>query len=97
MRNTIYANVDNSLTCTGTKGNVHTQSPMLTYPVPQKPWERGHINTLESPMLQNGFKYLLVAIDYLSRFCVLQPMKNKKAEIVASVIFDQIICSITRF
>ena len=44
-------------------------------------------------MSQNGYKYLLVAIDYLSRFRILQPMKNKKAETVALVIFDQIICN----
>ena len=95
MRNTIYTHVDNCLICAGTKGNTHAPALMLTYPVPQKPWERVHIDTLELPVSQNGYKYLFVAIDDLSRFCILQPMKNKKAETFASVIFDQIICNFT--
>lgn len=38
---------------------------------------------------------MLVAIDYLSRYCILQPIPNKKAETIASVIFEQIICNFT--
>ena len=96
MRKTIHAHVVNCLTCAGTKGNTYAPVPMLFYPVPQKPWERVHIDTLELPMSQNGFKYLLVAIDYLSRFCIVQLTKNKKAETVASIIFDQKICNFTK-
>ncbi len=46
-------------------------------------------------MSENGFKYLLVAIDYLSCFCILQPIPNKKAETIVSVIFEHIICTFT--
>ena len=61
---------------------------MLSYPVQQKPWERVHIDTLELPMSENGYKYLLVAIDYPSRYCILKQIPNEKAEPIASVILD---------
>jgi len=95
MRKDIYSHIDNCMTCAKVKGYTHLPAPMLTYPVPQKPWERVHIDTLELPMSENGYKYLLVAIDYLSRFCILQPMPDKKAKTIASVITDQIICNFT--
>ncbi len=46
-------------------------------------------------MTENEFKYLLVVIDYLLRFCILQPIPKKKDETIASVIFEQIICTFT--
>ena len=36
-----------------------------------------------------------IAIDYFGRFCILQPMANKKAETVASVIYSRIIADFT--
>ncbi len=77
------------------KGKTDSPAQMLSNPIPQKPRERIHLDTLELPMLENGYKYLLVAIDYLSRYCILQPIPNKKAETIASVILDQIICNFT--
>ena len=68
---------------------------MISYPIPQKPWERVHIDTLELPMSENGYKYLFVAIDYFSRYCILKPMINKKAETVATMVFDEIITNFT--
>ena len=95
MRRDIYKYVDNCQRCAETKGNTRSPAPMLTYPVPDKPWERVHIDTLELPMSENGFKYLFVAIDYFSRFCILQPIVNKKAETIASEIYSHIIADFT--
>ncbi len=44
------------------------------------------------PLSENGFKYLLVIIDYFSRFCILQPIPNKKAETIPSTLFEKVIC-----
>ncbi len=68
---------------------------MLSYPISEQPWERVHIDALELPMSDNGYKCLFVAKDYFSRFCLLQPTTNKKATTIASVILDQIITSFT--
>ncbi len=64
---------------------------MLNYLIPEKPWERIHLDTLEVPLSQNGFKYLLVIIDYFSRFCILEPIQNKKAETISTTIFENVI------
>ncbi len=95
MRKDIYTYVDNCHTCARIKGNTQSPAPMLTYPVPQKPWRRVHIDTLELPMSKNGFKYLFVAIDYFIRCCILQPMLNKRAETIPSIIFTHIITDFT--
>ncbi len=58
MRKDINTYVDNCHTCARIKGNTQSPAPMLTYPVPQKPWQRVHIDTLQLPMSENGFKYL---------------------------------------
>ncbi len=68
---------------------------MLNYPIPYGPWKRVHIDTLELPVSENGFKYLFVAIDYFSRFCILQLIMNKRAETIASIIYSHIIADFT--
>ncbi len=70
-------------------------APMLNYPIPEKPWERIHLDTLELPLSENGFKYLLVIIDYFFRFCIMHPIQNKKAETIATTIFEKVICPYT--
>ncbi len=95
MRKDIYTYVDNCHTCARIKGNTLSPAAMLTYPVPRKPWQRVHIDTLELPMSENGFKYLFVAIDYFSRYCILQPMLNKRVETIALIIFTHIITDFT--
>ncbi len=95
MRKDIYNYVDNCQKCAETKGSTHSPAPMLNYPVPDGPWKRVHIDTLELSVSENGFRYLFVAIDYFSRFCILQPIINKKAETIASVIYSHIIADFT--
>ncbi len=71
MRKDIYIHVDNCKKCAEIKGNTHSPTPVLSYPIPSELWERVHIDTLELPVSENGFKYLFVAVDYFSRFCIL--------------------------
>ncbi len=89
MRKQTYNNIDNCNICAETKGHTRTPAPMLNYPIPEKPWDRIHLDTLELPLSENGFKYLLVIIDYFSRFCILQAIKNKKTETIATTIFEK--------
>ncbi len=77
MRKQIYNHIDNCNVCAETKGHTRAAAPMLNYPIPEKPWERIHLDTLELPLSENGFKYLLVIIDYFSRFCIMHPTQNK--------------------
>ncbi len=54
MRKDIYDHVDNCIACSDVKGHTRAPAPILSYPVPQKPWERVHIDTLELPLSENG-------------------------------------------
>ncbi len=79
MRKQIYNHIDNCNICAEVKGHTHAQAPMLNYAIlEKKTWERIHLDTLELPLSENGFKYLLVIIDYFSRFCILQPILTKR-------------------
>ncbi len=92
IRKQIYNHIDNCNICAETKGHTRTPASMLSYPIPEKPWDRIHLDTLELPLSENGFKYLLVIIDYFSRFCILQAIQNRKAETIATTIFEKVIC-----
>ncbi len=35
-------------------------APLLTYPIPDRPWGRVHLDTLELPLSESRYKYLLV-------------------------------------
>ncbi len=87
MRKTTFDYVDQCLTCAATKGNTGPPAPILSYPMPSRPRERVYLDTLELPMSESGYKYLLVAIDYLSRYCILQPflIKEQKQSLRRSV------------
>ncbi len=81
MRKQIYSHIDNCYICAEVKGHTRTPAPMLNYPV--------HLYTLEIPLSENGFKYLLVIIHYFSRFCILKPIQNKRAETIATTLFEK--------
>ncbi len=95
MRKQRYNHIDNCHVCAETKGHTRAPAPILNYPIPEKPWERIHLGTLELPLSENGFKYLLVIIDYFSRYCILQPIQNKKAETIDTTSFEKVICPFT--
>ncbi len=88
IRKQIYDHIDNCNVCAETKGLTCAPAPVLNYPIHEKPWDGIHLDTLELPLSENGFKYLLVIIDYFSRYCILQPIQNKEAETIATTIFE---------
>ncbi len=67
MRKQIYNHIDNCNVCVETKGDTRAQAPMLNYQIPEEPWERILLDTLELPLSENGFKHLLAIIDNFSR------------------------------
>ncbi len=66
MRKQIYNHIDNCNVCAETKGQTRAPAPMLDYPIPEKTWEGINLDTLELPLYEKGFKYLLVIIDCFS-------------------------------
>ncbi len=94
-RHSLKTIVNNCNICAEVKGHTRQPAPMLNYPIPEKRWERIHFDILGLPLSENGYKYLLVFIDYFSSFCILQPIRNKKAETIATSLFERVICPFT--
>ncbi len=78
MRKQIYNNVDNCNICAEVKGHTRPPAPMLNYPIPEKRWERIHLDTLKLPLSENGYKYLLVFIDYFLDFAFCRQYGTKR-------------------
>ncbi len=44
------------------------------------------------PITREGNRYIVVAMDYFSRWPEARPLKTANAEIVATFIYEEIIC-----
>ncbi len=68
---------------------------MLTYPLPEAPWDMVSIDLLQLPKSQYGSRYLLVCVDHLTRFVVLAPLTDKTAAGVAHALVTHLFCPFT--
>ncbi|CEP09192.1 hypothetical protein, partial, partial [Parasitella parasitica] len=64
-----------------TKRGYNPLRPIYSY-IPGDHWS---IDLAELPMSENGYKHLLVMVDICTRFCLLRPLKDKRA---ATVVFE---------
>ncbi len=55
MRKEIFDYVNQCLVSAETKGNTGAPAPLLAYPIPDRPWGRVHLDTLELPLSESGF------------------------------------------
>ncbi len=67
-------------------------APILEYLPPNRPWDVVNIDLLQLPASYQGFKYLLVCVDHLSRYVVLAPLKDKTARSVAHALITHLFC-----
>ena len=69
------------------KGNPHPQIPSRRYPIPDRPWERVSIDLIgRLPTSRSGSKFILVAVDALTRYAVAEPLKTRSAKEVATAL-----------
>ncbi len=66
--------------CAQHKGTVPRPAPILEYPPPDRPWDVVSIDLLQLPASHQGYRYLLVCVDHLSRYVVFAPVKDKSAQ-----------------
>ena len=93
MYRDIQAYVKNCDVCNRYKPSSSLSSRIATYPLPSKPFQRVHIDLLcNFSESGTGHKHLLVIIDELTRFTEMFPVRNKTAEEVAVVFFNNFIC-----
>ena len=56
-----------------------------------RPFERVALDITEMPMSSRGNRYVLVIMDYFSKYVYTYPMANQTAETVADCLFDMVL------
>ncbi len=95
MRLDIHEHIDVCQSCAEHNPVPLRKASILSYPVPNAPWDVVAIDILKLPRTESGKEYLLVMMDHFSRFCILLPLPDKSAKTVARAIVDEFICKFT--
>ena len=88
----VEAYLSNCLVCARNKGSVKRPLPMLTYPMPTRPWDVVAIDLLQMPRSHQGSGYVLTCVDHFSRYAILVALRDKQAATVARALIDNLIC-----
>ncbi len=93
MRKEIHSYID---TCPIYKGSVGKPVKILSYPTPLEPWDTLSKDLLNFPTSSEGNQYLLVAIDHVSRYSILVPLKDITATTIATALIDNVFCPFSK-
>lgn len=78
--------------CQKAKGPHHKTNPPLTpLPIASK-FHRWHMDILELSKCDDGYRYVLLMVDSMTRWMEAIPLKSQEATEVASVIYRDLIC-----
>ena len=70
--------------CLKYKGTTHPPVAIRRYPIPDRPWEKISMDLVgRLPTTQKGNKFILVIVDFLTRYTVTMPLQTKSAKEVA--------------
>ena len=84
--------VGNCPNCHIHKGRPHPKVYTRRYPIPTRPWESVSIDLIgRLPITKNKSKFILVAVDFLTRYTVAVPLMTRSAKEVA-VALSKIFC-----
>ncbi len=89
MRVDILKYIDKCHPCAVDHVSVKKIVPIQSYPIPTEPWQTIAVD-LKLPITTEGHTQLMVVIDHFSRFCVLVPLKDKRATLVARALIDEV-------
>ena len=79
--------------CPFYKGHVISPHPILTYDIPERPFQRVSIDVLSGFLpTVSGNRYILVCIDNFTRYCELVPIPDKSAVTIARAFNAHILC-----
>ena len=70
-----------------------TKAKVVPMPVATEPFERVRTDIL-GPFVtsKNGYKYVLVFVDYLTKYMELVPLQNVKSHTVATAFIEHVVC-----
>jgi transposase InsO family protein len=68
--------------------------PVMALPVPSRPFERMSVDILGpiTPISKQGHRYIIIFVDYFSRYVIAQPVKDADAKTTAKIFIDDVIC-----
>ena len=70
--------------CLKYKGSPHPAVAIRRYPIPDRPWEKISMDLIgRLPTTRKGNKFILVIVDFLTRYSVTKPLQTKSAKEVA--------------
>ena len=79
--------VGNCPNCHIHKGRPHPKVHTRRYPLPTRPWESVSIDLIgRLPTTTNKSKFILVAVDFLTRYAVAVPLMTRSAKEVATAL-----------
>ena len=78
---------ESCISCARNKPRTHPAVSLRRYPVPERPWETVSIDLIGPlPVTTNKNKYILVSVDYLTRYTATAALSGKTAKEVADAI-----------
>ena len=78
--------------CPFYKGGTKKPAPALQYNIPDRPFQRVHVDVLAGfTTTERSTRYLLVFVDAFSRWCELVPVADKSAIAIARAFLDNIV------
>ena len=66
-------------------------SSLKPIPVPSKIFAQIGMDLIHMNRCR-GYNYIITAVDYLSKYCEMRPLKEKSAKEVARFIYEDLIC-----
>ena len=92
MRSDVRKHCRSCLTCATRRGVGRATHPPLQ-PIPVGgPFHCVGVDILKLPLTYDGNQYVLVFLDYLTKWVEAFPIKDQKAETVARVLVEEVIC-----
>lgn len=92
MRRDVRKHCRSCLTCATRRGVGRASHPPLQ-PIPVGgPFHCVGVDILKLPLTYDGNQYVLVFLDYLTKWVEAFPIKDQKAETVARVLVEEVIC-----
>ena len=80
------------LTCAAYRGSGRRHRPPLQ-PIPVGgPWERLGVDILEMPLTANGHKYVIVFVEYLTKWVEAFPTADQTSMTIVRLLVDHVIC-----
>jgi hypothetical protein len=72
--------------------HIQNTGELMSIPVVGQPWDMVGVDILSLPTTKNGNKYVIVFMDYLTKWPEAVPMKNISARDVAQVFISEVLC-----